>query len=327
MKSTGIYILLSLTLLSCKKYKRVEITPEVLQVDGNTNLYGIDFRNGSVGYVVGGQRNEYGFAFKTMDGGQTWAKTVLEDELCAYTIHFMNDSIGWIGSDFVRLSKTTDAGQTWTTHWFESNELAFHEENRPGIKQIQYLGDSIIAFVSGENYQVGNIYRSEDLGTSWSFDTTNYELNSLSYLNSEMGFIGGYGYLGKTTNAGQHFGRMDFDGDYFTGVAMLSANEVVAIGNKGGIYKTTNGGNSWKTILSANTAFGKRRAFHQLGFYDSNTGYAIGQYGLIMRTMDAGNTWTLLETDIDAHLNDLSFADSKVYIAANDGKILSFSIY
>lgn len=327
MKRILLYCFLSFGLLACRKFDRTDIHPDIMDVGTNVDLFGIDFRNDSVGYTVGGKRNQYGYVFKTSDGGQTWTKTLLEGDLCAYTINFMNDSIGWIGSDFIRLTKTTDAGQTWSIHWFQADELAFHEENRPSIKQIQCIGDSAMAFVAGENYQTGNVYRSNDLGASWSFDTLNAELHSVSYLNKDIGFIAGYGYLGKTNDAGKNFEKLKFDGDYFTGVAMLNANEIVAVGNNGGIYKSNNGGNSWKVILSHNGAFSKRRAFNKLKFIDSNTGFAIGQYGLIMKTMDSGNTWTLLKTNEQTHLNDLSFTSTKVYIAANNGKILTFDIY
>lgn len=319
--------MMCISLTACKKYDRETITPDVLQVDGSTNLYGIQFLNDSLGYATGGIRNEVGYIFKTTDGGLTWTKTTVDDNFCAYSVEFMDETTGWVGCDFAHLLKTIDGGQTWNTHWFQASELAFHEEHRPGIKQIQYIGDSTLAFVSGENYEIGNIYRSDDLGSSWSFDTLNHELHSLSYLNKDVGFVAGYGYMAKTSDGGQSFKQVDFEGDYFTGVAMLSTNDVVAVGNNGGIYKSSNGGQSFETVLSPNGAFGNRRAFHRLKFVDNATGFAIGQYGLIMKTMDSGNTWTLLEMDNEEHLNDLSFTNGKVLIAANGGKILSFSAY
>lgn len=327
MKRFIIFLLFCIAFSACRKYEKEQITPDVLHVGTNVNLYGIEFSNDNIGYAVGGVRNEFGYIFKTTDGGETWVKTELEGDLCAYSIHFMNDSTGWIGSDFAHLYRTDNGGQSWLPVWFKPEELAFHEAHRTAIRQIQYLGDSTLVFVGGENYQIGNAYYSDDLGQNWSFDTLDHELHSLSYFNKEVGFVAGYGHLAKTTNGGQNFQLIGFNGDYFTGIAMLSLSEVVCVGNNGGIYKSTDGGSSWKTILNPNGTFGKRRAFNKLKFVDSNTGFAVGQYGLIMKTIDGGNSWTLLETSEDAHLNDLHFTNGWVYIAANSGKILSFSVY
>lgn len=327
MKRAALYLIFLALAASCKKYSSTDVSPEYLYTGDNTNLYDVQFLSNDTGFACGGLRNEYGFVYKTVDAGQTWSKTPVEYDFCAYSIFMLTSSTGWIGGDFARLYKTTDGGQTWPTDWFESYELAFHESNRGAIKRIEYLGDSSIAFVGGQNYQVGNSYRSDDMGQTWGFDTLPHELRGISYFNKNIGMVCGFGYVGKTSNAGQTWQQLDFYGDFFTGIAMLSENEVVACGNNGGIYKSTDGGNNWEEVISSNAVFGKRYAFNDLKFFDDKIGFAVGQSGLIVKSADGGNSWALLDAGETSHLNALRFGNGKVYIAANNGKILVLDIY
>lgn len=323
-----LYILaLLFVFTSCKKYESLEIHPDYYYVGDNTNLYDAQFLSPLVGYASGGVRDQFGYVYKTKDGGESWLKTPVEYDFCAYSLLILNDSLGWAGGDFARLYKSVDGGQTWLTDWFEADELAVHENHRPAIKRIQYLGDSCITFVSGEDYLVGNIYRSNDMGATWFFDTLNHELRGISYLDKNIGMVSGFGYLGKTIDGGQTWQQIDYDGDFFTGISMLNENDVVACGNNGGIYKSSDGGNSWKQVISSNSAFGKKYAFNDMKFYDNQIGFAVGQSGLIIKTTDAGNSWTLLEANEEEHLNSVKFNGTKVYIAANSGKIVSLNIY
>jgi len=53
----------------------------------------------------------------------------------------------------------------------------------------------------------------------------------------------------------------------------------------GTIFKTTNGGNTWDSLLIS------MGAPYVVFFTDASTGY-VGSYGSVLKTTDAGSTWT-----------------------------------
>jgi photosystem II stability/assembly factor-like uncharacterized protein len=64
----------------------------------------------------------------------------------------------------------------------------------------------------------------------------------------------------------------------------IDTNNGFAVGARGTILRTTNGGNSWDILGS-----GTDDDLYSVAFTDPNTGTAVGNFGAILRTTDAGN--------------------------------------
>jgi len=62
--------------------------------------------------------------------------------------------------------------------------------------------------------------------------------------------------------------------------------QVTAVGAKGIILKTNNGGISWTTQTS-----GTMNCLISVYFTDANTGYAVGESGTILKTINGGINW------------------------------------
>ncbi len=86
------------------------------------------------------------------------------------------------------------------------------------------------------------------------------------------------------------------------------------------MLRTTDGGNTWDTLLSLTT-------FYQADFYDFNNGFAISPLGFVIKTTDGGLNWDTVQnlpsnnSFYDVHMIDPSSA----IVSANDGLIYSIN--
>ena len=91
-----------------------------------------------------------------------------------------------------------------------------------------------------------------------------------------------------------------------------------AVGDGGGIYVTTDGGQTWNTNNS-----GADGSIFGIDFVDHRTGWAVGSGGVILSSVDAVN-WTRYETETSTYLLDVAFVNEFVgWAVGRDGTILA----
>jgi gliding motility-associated-like protein len=91
------------------------------------------------------------------------------------------------------------------------------------------------------------------------------------------------------------FGFTVMDVDFF------DDNLVIAVGEQGGIARSTNGGATWTYgIFTHPTAAGQRTkgTFQDVHFVSSNIAYAVGTGGMMAKTTDAGVTWSFVNNPL-----------------------------
>lgn len=322
MNKTFAYIVLITFLLGCKKEK-LQSSYEWFSVDETIQLESVEFTNDSIGYICGGNRDVDGYVYKTNDAGKTWSKIFSTDyNRCLYTITFINDSTGYIGGDYTYFAKTTDKGNNWFVYWFKPNELSYHEKNRPDIKKIKFINDTIGYFVGGENYSKGAIYRTFDNGNSWKFDTLNNELKDIAFSSVNNGFAVGYGYISKTTD-GNNFNLQNLNGDFFTGIEYLNDDSYILVTDNGGIFKYQN--DQWNAIKNKNTLFKKRKSINGI-CSNSNFVYAVGNEGLFMKSSNYGNDWNYYQIDKSVNFTSITSTSNFIYATCTNGKLLRLKI-
>lgn len=110
-------------------------------------------------------------------------------------------------------------------------------------------------------------------------------LGSVDFVNSETGYIAGYGIILKTTNGGENWVSASFPGSN-NFIKFVNTNTGFIASDSGRIFKTTNSGMNWSlTITPANNYFSS------MDFFDENTGIAAGPNKSAAKTTDGGNTW------------------------------------
>jgi len=133
---------------------------------------------------------------------------------------------------------------------------------------------------------------SDDYGLNWTTAQVPSAFGSLSgvtFLDPLNGVIIEYGNLScnRTKDGGKTWTRYVHEGsDGFRLVYPKSKNECYLLGNKGRLFHTTTGGDSW-SFQDLNGDL------QQMQFVTPDTGYISGKYNLF-RTFDAGQHWEKL---------------------------------
>ena len=230
-----------------------------------------------------------------------------------------NPNIVWAGTQGMRgIFKSTDKGESWAkkddgiTEWNEISirNFGIHPQN----SNIVFTGIEITTGVQGEEFDKakGKIYKTENGGENWRcvwegdslvrfiiFDPINPNIiyASTGIFDREAYNNTGVGIL-KSTDGGKTWKQINNGiSNLFLGFlemhphnpqilfAAAGMNVLSYAGHKGGIYRTVDGGEHWKQVLSGNV-------FTVVTFSLSNPDiiYA-GSSEAFYRSDDGGNTW------------------------------------
>ena len=150
------------------------------------------------------------------------------------------------------------------------------------------------------------IWKSTDLGESWTGALVDYPLNDgiitsplkkVDFFGALIGYaVGSEGKMIKTIDGGNNWAVIDYNIDeentLFVDVAVLSYDVCVAVaqtynGNDFGteIIKTIDGGDTWTTVYWESGLF-----MNDMDFPDDQNGWLTGNYRQILKTTDAGST-------------------------------------
>jgi len=140
----------------------------------------------------------------------------------------------------------------------------------------------------------GGVWKTTDEGANWTplFDqesTMNLQSAMISHANDDHYFIGGSG-IWKTTDGGTSFSKLNGPSGNIYSIVMdpMNADIILASSSNGRVYKTTNGGDTWTSVLLQSNI-----QFYDLDFRpsSSSTLYACGSQGAFYQSTDQGNSW------------------------------------
>ena len=115
-----------------------------------------------------------------------------------YTVHFLNEYLGWTAGKDGIILKTTDGGVNWISQSITSDD---------NIRSI-FFTDSLngwIAMYEWTPFRHGSVYHSTDGGNTWyiQLSTYDYALLSLFFIDNSRGWVvGTNGIAYRTTNGG-----------------------------------------------------------------------------------------------------------------------------
>jgi photosystem II stability/assembly factor-like uncharacterized protein len=318
-KST-LFVFVLLLFAACNK-DSISLNYTELSTGIDTKLRGIYFFNNATGFVCGGEKNQSGVILKTIDGGINWQQ-VYSSSLAMRDITFVNDSLGFACGDSLLIVKTTDGGNTWN-----KLDLPYVPIIICPLTSIQFLDAQHGYICGGENTDKGITLRTADGGVWWDYQAFyNREITENYFTNDTTGYITANGAVFKATADVLTNNYLNIDGDFFTSVYFITSYQGFVCGYDGGIYKTTDGGASWKQVRKDNSAFSARTHFNKIRFRNEHSGLAVGNNGAVFYTNDTGETWQQSDNFPDEHLYSIFRLNSSTcFISGESGKLYKVS--
>ena len=223
------------------------------------------------------------------------------------SITFVNDSVGYAVEDYF-LHKTTDRGNTWELLYNPFNDSPSQIINSPANNyqtDIFFLDE-----YHGWFQYDGNLDVTTDGGDSWTNLPVIDPSGKIFFINQAIGFNNDY----KTTDGGYSWTyKGGGDAKYF-----INDSVGFSVGANGGIWKTTDVGETWHRQNSGTNEF-----LNDVYFVNDNRGYVVGNGGMILATTNAGYSWHQQESGTTHGLTTIMFIDENTgYIGGYDGTIL-----
>lgn len=107
--------------------------------------------------------------------------------------------------------------------------------------------------------------------------------------------------------------------DNLYGAQFISAQDGWTVGAFGTIFRTRNGGQSWRPQVSHTVEH-----LYSVDFADPQNGWVVGRRGIVLHTHDGGETWELQPTGNEQHLFKVKALDPQHAWAVGDfGTILT----
>ena len=226
--------------------------------------------------------------YRSNDNGNTWDQVLFISDSTGVSEMVMdpNDpqvlyAIGWdrirnnfeslIKGEGAKVYKTTDGGDTWNilegglpndvTH---SRMGITISESNPNILYVEY--------VSGSNYELEAIYKTEDAGISW--DTIPIPID-FNFNGDEVDVLGGFGW---------YFGKIR--------VSPNDPNDVYLLGVD--LWRTTNSGGDWNKAAPDWWTYDVHADKHDLIFLNDG-GVLLGTDGGLYKSDANNNVWEDIE--------------------------------
>ncbi len=143
----------------------------------------------------------------------------------------------------------------------------------------------------------GGVWKTLNEGDTWTplFDqesTMSLQSALISHSNSNHYFIGGSG-IWRSLDGGNSFTKLAGPNGTIYSIIMdpIDSDILLASNSNGTVWKTTNGGDSWTSVLLESS-----RRFYDLDFNSANSSivYACGTNGTMYSSTDQGDTWSSL---------------------------------
>lgn len=291
-------------------------------------------------------------SFFTISSGE-WIAQNSGTTLSLYSVHFLNENVGFCaGSDAIIL-KTTDGGNNWNTVFFDPdlwlltvyfiNDYKGFAVGWPGVLLMTIDGgliwnqinvnttrklNSIIFTDENKGWIIGDmgtLLATTDGGYNWEIISPpqSIGLYSICFTDALTGWIVGEdGFVSKTTDGGLNW----FEQISNTTQSLFSLDFVDnifgwAAGYNGTIIHTTDGGISWVQQQSGTT-----RWLETVEFVNRDTGWVGGWYGKLLKTRNGGNFWSTQSIPTNERILSIDFLNEhNGWACSEDGGIFKYS--
>ena len=289
------------------------------------NLLKIQFIDDDHGWIMASDS----LILKTDNGGITWQKIPTEQRWSQNDILFLNNDDGFLlTGDYYfpnldveayasgALFKTNDGGQTWIK--IDSGSTKF--------SSIFFLNNEN-GYMSVHNLKQGGIFlKTNDSCKTWDTLSYPYEFSQISFSDEQNGIAISNSYFAKTTDGGLNWNTKNAiitpSPESILTSFFRNQSQVYAVGTEGNILKSSDFGESWKSINSGIDFY--YASLKGVQFINSKIGYIYGQQyknssnsaSILMSTSDGGQTWNNLSSPDSGYISILKEKNDTVWAAS-----------
>ncbi len=250
-------------------------------------MYGMDFRDASLGLVAGNQLSGGGLGiYRTNDGGVSWARVLAQT---TNDVDFMtaNRAIAAVVGD-LRIYESTDAGQTWRPI---SNSFPEHGP----LINICRVSNNVAVGTS----EYGDVWLSTDGGSTWSqrhepLGDLPYKWD-VSFSDAQHGWVvGPYGLAAKSVDGGFTWETVTQGvGADINDIEMRNDLFGMAVAGNGYLLRTTDSGHNWdvQKLEVTGQIFNRDETLEAIDILDDQHAFVAGQGGTVFRSDDGGLNW------------------------------------
>lgn len=279
----------------------------LLQIADNANTYTYSLTSGD------GDADNAGFV---IDNGQLKAANSFNYEVKnTYSIR-VKASSGSISIEKIFIISIADV----TENTASGNCPTTVENLSFELNDVAYIGNRLVSV--GSN---GKVIVSDNDGQDWRRIETGYynSLSSIQATDQQTAYLSGSSnLLLKTQNGGLNWFNINApkagNGNFFFYSSLIGY-----VFGDGGIFKTSDGGKSWKKQISA-ADYGS--VLYSAFFTDENNGFICGSSQTLLRTKNGGETWekvSMSALGTNSSLNLITFINANTgFIVSSAGDIL-----
>ncbi|WP_080903392.1 YCF48-related protein [Parabacteroides sp. Marseille-P3160] len=309
---TYLFISLIIGIEGCDKNDEDLKTEKKISFDKTEVLYNIlppgtytaiRFISQNIAYTI----TNNGGIFKTENGGETWIQQDSGTELYLYDMFFSDDLNGYIvgGQSDGIILRTTNGGKTWLSSHFQES-----------LSSIYFINKTT-GFAAGKK-----LFRTKDDGKTWDeIDLGYFAYSSINFFDENNGLLTAVtpkpfqSVLLKTTDKGNHWFILD---NIVKSGEIQVLNNLVFLHSYSNIFKTSDRGNTWETIiypasgpvhfLNEWQAIGVGQHWYELGYFPN---------GMLCITNDGGKHWEekLFSAEEFLSINDIDFPNDSTALA------------
>ena len=288
-------------------------------------LRAVYFVDEQAGWAVGSK----GALLRTTDGGRSWEVRPRPTEDTLRDVYFANEETGWLVCDRSiyllktkteprsYLLKTVDGGASWSRVEVTGADVDVL------LTRVAFIDDTR-GWAFGE---MGALYTTTDGGVNWSRQVlpTKHLLLGGAFLAAGQGWLVGAGNTILYYNADGDSWRAGslplITPTRFNAVAFVDQRRGWAVGERGLMLVTMNGGRSWLAQES-----NVRVDLSDVKFVNRHTGWAVGAEGTIIHTKDGGAHWQVEPSDTRHPLERLSVVErGRAWAVGFGGTIITYT--